>query len=72
MSIGEILSEINRMEEYDDLMAVLDAATMQWNRMFPDWEIVTMSVPRNDPDEKKRLIRLAFKFIDDEKRGKGL
>lgn len=62
----KILEEISKMEKYDDLMEILKAATARWNDLFPDWEIVTVSAPRNDPEEKKRLIKLAFKFIDED------
>ena len=70
MTLNNVLTQINKMNQYDDLMAVLDTATIQWNKMFPDWEIITISVPRDDPEEKKRILRLVFKYIDDEAKEK--
>ena len=70
MKLRNILAQIDKMDQYDDLMAVLDAATLRWKKMFPDQEIVTISVPCNDPEEKKRIIKLIFKYIDDEEQEK--
>lgn len=70
MKLKYVLTQINKMHQYDDLMAVLDTATIRWNKLFPDREVMTISVPRNDPEEKKRILRLVFKYIDDETKEK--
>jgi len=66
VKLNNVLTQINKMNRYDDLMAVLDTATIQWNKLFPDQEVMTISVPRDDPEEKKRIIKLVLKYIDDE------
>lgn len=67
MDMVKLLEEIKKLEDYDDLMVVLKTATARWNALFPDWDIITISAPRNDPEEKKRVIEAAFKYIEKRK-----
>ena len=53
--------------EYEDTMAVLKAATKRWGDLFPDWEIITLSVPRKDVAAKKAAIQNVFALLGKEK-----
>lgn len=53
-------------------MDVLSAATRRWGGLFPDWEIVTFSAPRNDPAAKKNAIEHAFSMFEQEAKGNAL
>lgn len=61
----EVLQVIDEMD-YEALMLVLKATVRRWGDLFPDWEIMTVSMPCNDPIEKKRLIKYAFEMIEQE------
>lgn len=65
MKTEKVLDTIFEMK-YEDLMRVFKAATFRWGELFPDWNIITMSVPRNDPQHKKEIIDFAFKMVDRE------
>ena len=67
MDMAKLLEEIKKLEDYDDLMVVLKTATARWNDLFPGWDIITISAPRNDPEEKKRVIEAAFEYIEKRK-----
>jgi len=66
MQREEVIRKISEME-YEDLMEVLSVATKRWGEMFPDWEIVTFSAPRNDPQAKKDAIQYALAMLEQEK-----
>ena len=53
--------------EYEEIMEVLGAATKRWGALFPDWEIITLSVPRKDIAAKKAAIKEAFALLEQEK-----
>lgn len=65
MNTSKICREVYKMEEYD-LFQVLDAAILRWREMHPDWEIYTVSAPRNDPEWKKRTMEFVFEMMDRE------
>ena len=48
--------------DYEALMKVFDVATFRWGELFPDWQITTISLPRNDPEYKKQLVESILKM----------
>ena len=71
MELKELCNSVSKME-YDDLMLVLDAVILRWRQLFADWEIVVASVPKNDPDERRRILEFAIKMINAEEKKEGI
>lgn len=60
-----MLDVIDKMKE-DSLDQLMIAAVRRRNSLHPDNEYIILSVPRNDPEEKKRLIVRAIETVDRE------
>ncbi len=54
-----ILKKINKLS-YRELMEVLDAVRCRWSRLYPDWDIVVLNAPKNDPEKRRSVIEKAF------------
>lgn len=63
--LEKIMDAINEMEE-EALDRLVIAAVQRRNSLHPDNEYMVLSVPRNDPEEKKRLLTLAIETVDRE------
>ena len=61
-----LIRQIDKLE-YEELMDVLKAATKRWGALFPEWEIITLSVPRKDVAAKQAAIQNAFALLEKEK-----
>ena len=57
MNIENIAREIRKINDYDDLMEIINTAVDRWNAMFPDWEISTLSLPKSDLEGQKRILQ---------------
>lgn len=64
----ELYEVLRRIEESDDLeiSEIIRAVIQRYHVCFPDWEIIFLSLPRNDPQERERgleeLLSLARKW----------
>ena len=60
-----LIRQIDKLE-YEELMDVLKAATKRWGALFPEWEIITLSVPKKNVAAKKAAIQCALDLIEEE------
>ena len=64
-----MLDIMERIKRADDaqisqvIMAVID----RYAAVHPDWEIVFLSLPKDDPEERERCIRAATAMLRQEK-----
>ena len=68
MDAEKVLAQIKRME-YDDLMQVLRATIRRWRVMFPDWDIFSVSVPKDDPEALQRSTDMILRLMEERKTG---
>lgn len=63
---------IKAMDAMDELQLdeIISAAAHRRNGMFPNNEYVVLSVPRDDPEERKRLLAYVIDLVDREEREK--
>lgn len=56
---------IKRIEEADtaEIDEVLRAVGQRLRNMFPDWETVYLALPRNNPDERRRILKLVPRMM---------
>ena len=64
-NIEQIAEQILEMRpaETDQVLQLL---VRQWERAFPDYALLLTSVPKNDPQEQKRILEFAFRMIDEQ------
>ena len=68
--LEKIKKFISQTDDDELLKQIINEAIKRWGSMYPDWEIVMMTTPRNDPQAKKDLITYAFNLIDREEAAK--
>jgi len=67
----EMIKEfISQTDDAELVKEIINYGIKRWGSMFPDWEIVLLTSPRNDPQAKKDLIAYAFNLIDREEAAK--
>lgn len=54
-----ILKKINKLT-YRELMEVLEAARSRFSEINPDWEVIVLTAPKNDLEQRKSVFEKAF------------
>ena len=54
-----MMKKINKMS-YRELMEVMETARRRWSKLYPDWDIVVLTAPKNNPEERKSVFEKAF------------
>ena len=62
MDTEKLLSQIHQADgaALDDIAKAL---TDRYNTLFPDHEILYLALPKDDPKERKRLLKLIQKMV---------
>ena len=60
MELSEILSFISQADD-SQLNTITDALSARYKALFPDWEVVYLSLPLQDPERREQLWELARK-----------
>ena len=63
MHYEEIICEICENMEYEQLCAVMDALRKGWSRENPDAELICVSLPKNDREERQRVAQYAYRWM---------
>ena len=60
---GEKYSSV--IEQADEVLLndILQAIIKRYSILFPDWEVSVFSLPKNNPEERDRLVDTIIKFI---------
>lgn len=53
-SVNDILAAIENADDIE-INQILDAVTRRYNRVFPEWEVLFLSISR-DPEEKNKQL----------------
>ena len=59
MDLEKNLSGVmDRIGHADDIEIneIIQAVIRRYQRVYPDWEVVFLALPKNDPVERKRLL----------------
>ena len=59
--------KIIRLAEDTELSKITLEIIARYSILHPDWEIVFLSLPKNDPGERERCIRAAAAMLRQEK-----
>lgn len=60
---NDLLDRI-RFADADTVSNLLPAMIQRYSEVFEDWEIMTVVMPRNDPDAQVRTLQSAIAFIE--------
>ena len=60
MEISDVLSYIAQADD-GQLNDITSALTARYKVLFPDWEVVYLSLPLRDPERREQLWELARK-----------
>ncbi len=67
MGESQFLREIEKMDS-TELDAILHAAMERHRVLFPDWEIVYVSLPRNDLEMREKYLKMMMEFLEKHKK----
>ena len=62
ISLEKLLLRIE-YAEHEEIDPIMDALQRRYKRLFPDWEIVFLSVPTENEEATKKQGRLMIEFI---------
>ena len=60
--MNEIFKKIRRADDAE-INEIIDALTQRYKEVYPDWEIMFLAMPRNDPDACLRRLEQIADFI---------
>ena len=60
MELSGVLSFIAQADD-GQLSAITDALSARYKSLFPDWEVVYLALPCQDPERREQLWELARK-----------
>ncbi len=62
ISLEELLLRIESTD-HDEIDAIIDALQSCCKRLFPDWEVVFLSMPTGNPENRREQGKLLIAFI---------
>ena len=62
ISLEELLLRIE-YAEHEEIDPIIDALQRRYSRLFPDWEVVFLSMPTGDPEKRRKQAQLTIEFI---------
>ena len=54
---SEILRRIERADDLE-IGEVIQAVIRRYQKIYPEWEAIFLTIPRNDPEERKRIMEM--------------
>ena len=60
--IYEYIEEADRKE----IMEILDSAVNRFRELYADQELILLTLPKNDPAERSRLVAQAIKMLNEQ------
>lgn len=62
MEVQQVLNYI-RQAEPGEIGDILEAAVARKRELYPEWEMVYLALPKNDPEERKRTLDWVWKDL---------
>ena len=67
MGKANFLHEIEKMDS-TELDVILQAVEERYRVLFPDWEIVSVSLPRNDLEMREMYLNMMIQYLKKNKK----
>ena len=62
-SLQEVLSYIGQSSDHE-IHEIMKAVQSRYSTRYPDWEVIYISCPRNDPKERDRTLEFLMKHFN--------
>lgn len=62
MPMDELIRGIEQMGT-ENMQDLLDAVTRRFRQLYPGYSLLILSLPENDPEERKKQLDSAWKLI---------
>ena len=70
MRMNIMMQEIRKADPAEIDM-ILEAAVARKRELYPQWEMVYIALPKNDPEERKRTLEWVWKDLNGDRRHTG-
>lgn len=63
MGFTEVIKAIDELATQEEIDAVLNVALNRRRKMFPDWDMTYIALPKNDLEERRHTIEYAMELL---------
>lgn len=63
--VADVIDQILKLEKAE-IDGVLNVLRRRWGELYPEYELVLASVPKNDSQAQKQLLEFAIKMVNEE------
>ena len=63
MTLEQVLAYIHTVDD-DEINQIIDVLTARYSRIYPDWEVAFLALPRHNREARKRILEFALKYDD--------
>lgn len=57
-----ILAGIEQADDFE-INEIINAVIRRYQAVFPDWEVMFLSLPKNDPEERRKALQSIINFL---------
>ena len=61
-TFAEVLKRIETADDYE-IQEIMDAVRKRFAVVFPDWEVVYVSCPRNNKEERQKILDFISRYF---------
>ena len=62
-TLPQVLEFIRQADDCQ-VSEIIHTLVARYKEVYPDWEVVFLSLPKNNPTERKNMIQRALYFLD--------
>ena len=63
ISLEQVLAYIRQANDIQT-NEIIKTLTIHYSEVYPDWDVTFLSLPKNNPSERKELLHSALSFLD--------
>lgn len=61
-TLNDILKAIEHADDIE-INEILNAVTQRYSNVFPEWEVMFLSLPKKDLEERRKILELFVSFL---------
>ena len=62
-TLSKVLEFIRQADD-SQISTIIQALVSRYGEVYPDWDVTFLSLPKNDPEERKNIIDYFLKFVN--------
>ena len=63
MEFSEMIKAIDELATEEEIDAVLNTALNQRRKMFPDWDMIYLALPKSNIEERREALKYAMDLL---------